>query len=398
LQLEATNPQGHAFLRLTAAANDPAVTQLGFAPDQESAGPLALNVQMESMQDRVAIGSVLTEGSAVLLADGLNASARHGIVDVAIQGGTASGALCLLVAQQGGGLLPLWQQLRAAHAADGPFQAHPNGGITLNFPLSVAGQVVPLGSNPLLQVEVTDLFEDPVVHVRSQDMATLDHLQHFDIPDLIQGLRQTVQAIRAMMEDTAANEPLPFSQTSAAGLAPLVAPFESAIRTLQAQPPTSLQTLEAAVESAFGVASDKFSWALVGDNDLRLQLEFAPAGFHGSVPLHLDLPAISEAAGGIANLQGVPELSEVGSATLAVQSAATALLTFGFDLSPDAGPVPYLRDSSTVTLATSGQASNASWTGMLGPMFVDIGGSNITWNDGSGGPLVRTVGFPAPTE
>ncbi len=389
LVLRVTNPSGVASLQVTAAAGDPAATELGIPLASGTAAPGALGIASDAGADRALLSNLTASGSLALSAADIDASANFGFVGIDIVNGTASATGSLSLTPRTGQALRLLDLFDRLDNLSGTFLLTTSCSANVDLPVTVdAGVSLPVGPSPRIVASFADLTHPgPAPAVTFTDLDALLGFQAFDTQDVVAALRGLVTALRTMGSLPLVGGPLPLIGLELDDTLRFADSLSSLVDGIANAPPiASLQLLEQALEQGLGIAPGLLSVSVPSAQDLRISLQYAPAAVSRDVALNLGL--------GSAGIPGVTNLAS-GAAVLAFDASASLDAVLGVDLSNPQSPRPYLLDSSALSLlAYARNASPLDFQAAVGPLGVFVkGGSARLSQPGGGGPASIRVGL-----
>lgn len=359
-----------------------------------------------------------------LSASNINASGTWGVVGVNVVGGsitTGNVSFGLTFADSGtdsaDGLASL-RELREglADTANITTGITKSGNLSLNLPLHVTAMTALPGSAPLT-VTVANVFNtsaDPVLAFTSSTTvgSFLSHAQTLTIDDALDALRGTAAYLRSLQEVTTVNglpneltKSIPGINRSVGQMLEFGDKFDALLDSLEANPPSTLQGLQAAFDALPGISGVSFDFdSTVNSEALKVNFTFTQSQV-AQQRLQLVLAEIvadlashgftTEATALAADLiaKGLTTASMIVDAEndSPVTVTADASITFGVgvNLTTNHDGFLYGGSSSTMSFHMKALQNDLNFEALFGARTVQIvGGSYVFDSDGSGSSTV----------
>jgi hypothetical protein len=374
------------------SAQDPAVTQLGFADGLLArAGIADLFIQDASVT-----------GSATLSVSDIHTAARFALLGLQIGHGSASGTGNLVVLLkdpvhgQVGGRVSLTDLFANLTSVTRIANWSVSGSARLDLTnISVDAGFVSTTGTPSVSINVPDFSNLNTASAGYTDFGNLLPFGRLAFNDILNVLRQAVDAIRSYTSFPTEvrqllTQKLPGIDASITDLIDYAGRFVGVIDDLQRNPSTTVQLLDARLRQALALApgSPLVQVSMDERNSLKVDVTFTAPLVRVARSLNLDIATLAALApGGIpAGLRDVARLTHTsGSGQLQVDVRATVHLVLGLELNAYADPLPFLYDSSGASLEALVNGSNLNFQAAVGPLGLFIrNGSALLDLDGSG--------------
>ena len=319
-----------ALVQLNAAALDAAVTQLGFVNGQFVA---------DSVEQHVFIEDAVVTASANLTAADLDIAAALGFLDVGIVDGSGTAVASVSVALTDpttgtpGGRVTLDELFAgldsdlASITARRRSPARPISCCRCRVDPNILGGEHP--TNPAVTVDWTDITNPATLTVTpNADMQRLLDFRDLSFVDIVDALQAAIDYLATLKQFSFLNQELPLVNASVTELIDYADEFAERLEELRANPAASLQFVEQTIEDTFDLPPEAVTLSLE-NGALRIGLSFATLA-SATRSIDLDLAALSAAAGGVPQLDGIANLIDVaGSAQLSLDAGATLAYRFG---------------------------------------------------------------------
>ena len=269
-----------------------------------------------------------------------------------------------------------------------------NGSGSLVLPLIVKPELLgALIGTPSIEVHLPDFTEPAVVsYIGFEKLERLRNLNFASVAnslhDVLRFLTENASQFRFL------SQKLPLLNQNILSLLKLVDRVGEFVKAFEDNPVATVQGFEHALKQALGLPIDSPLVTIrLDDAVLRVNFVFA-YDFADSPPRFvLDVDALAPLAGtgAAANLKGVTSLFDVtGSAKVDLSASAVLALNLGIDVSEPSVPIPYIYDTSSLTVSASAQASAVNFRAALGPigLFVKNGVATL---DGDGDSATHDV-------
>ncbi|MEQ9379832.1 MAG: peptidoglycan-binding domain-containing protein, partial [Pirellulales bacterium] len=171
---------------------------------------------------------------------------------------------------------------------------------------------------------------------------------------------------------------LPILGKSLGELLDLAGVYTKFVEAFQANPGTSLTTVERVLEDALeqalgitdasGLVSLTYDESIASNPALRIDVD-VNSGFDDNLALQLDL-------GSIGSLAGVNLIDVGGQAQVKVNAGLSLNFALGIDLSDPLNPVPFLYDTTSASLTAGIDATDIAFSAAVGPLGIFIGNGN----------------------
>ena len=359
----------------TTDAHDPTVTQLGFDEIQSA---------QDSLGRRFFVEDVQLNGTAMLDADDIDATAKLGLVSVEIVDGTASGDLTMglkvmdPLTQTVGGRVFLEDLFGALVQDPLSLIVGPNFGASLDLELPLEATILgsQVSGNPKAIVTWNDVFNgDPVVELQNAD--ELINFQNIGFGNIVDALREIGDLIADMQGTDVFAVEIPGLGISLGELFDYADEFLELVDLLEENPSEFVETLETTIENVFSINDDALDISLIENGDvLRFDLTLDKS-IGVQVPLNLDTE--------------FGDIVDINSSGLLDATANVALdLDFGLDLSDPEDVKPFLYETTSLGINAKVEGDDIDFSTVLGPaglfirngeFIVDRDGNASTTND-----------------
>ncbi len=371
-------------------ATNTAATQLGLQAVMEN---------QSSLLSRTFLRDIRATATANLNAT-IDATANFGFFGVGIEGGTITGNATLDVAFRDPAnttrSLSIEELFKNLNNIATWGQVTSTGTASGTLPITVSGNLLTLTGSPRVTFNMPNVFTPNTATIQFPDLQPLLNYQNLDLGDVVAGIQQLATYLTTIEGFSFLGTDLPLLNRSITDLISFVDRLKNAGNALQGAAPVTIQSLESAIENAFGIAPGDLS-LVFADNDLRFNLHLGaslPASLQ-NIPMDLDLAKLaSQVPGGVANLAGVGNLIDVGgTGKLSVAGGADFNLVFGFDLATPSTPRIYIADDTNLALNAQVTGSNLDFNAAVGPLGLFIRNGSARLDNGAGGAATFTAGF-----
>ena len=356
----------------------------------------------ESLDDKFFLQNATASGNVALAASNISASARLGFLQVQTTGGSASASANMNVALRNpggvaGGRVTLSQILNALYSDVGSIVVGPTitGSAQLTLQqFSVAGNFFgQLPGNPRLTVNVPNFANLGSAQIAYADFDPLLPFRNLTFQDIGGSLASFRGYLSSLAGFSFLNTPLPLVGSSVSELLGYAQRFSTAIDRFLADPTDAIHNLARNLRLAFDLPGDSNQIRVTYGADRVLRIEVGlQASYSQTVPLNLDLVAL-----GVSGLGGARHLIST-TGNLAVQAGANLNVQMGIDLSNPARPVPFLFDSTGLSLTARANGTNLNFSAGLGPLGLFVRNGNATLdrdgNPATAEPAAFTVSLP----
>lgn len=369
-----------ADLTLTAAAGNPAITELHFVNGANATDNLANHAYIENAS---------ATASASVSAPDIDASARLGFLRLDLINGSGSAnagvnfQLKNPITGVPGGRITFPQFVTALQGPIGNLVSGPNisGAVNINLPLKVTGDILGiLPGNPNLVVTWTDINNPSTLNLNFNDSQPILNFQNVNASTIINALISLGGYLASLQTSSSLlDKEIPLLNKSISEVISFAEDFAAKAQAYQANPAQALQDLEAFLEDAFNLTDPQLELTLEESNTVvRVDLDLGRE-FNTTLPMNFALGTFG--VSGVGNL-----LDFQGSANLAVAAGVNLGLDFGIDISQPTTPRPFIYDTTSADLSGRVTGSNINFSAALGPLglFVRNGVVNVD-GDGNAG-------------
>ncbi|WP_428938046.1 hypothetical protein [Fontivita pretiosa] len=251
------------------------------------------------------------------------------------------------------------------------------GSAQAELPIKVDGGFISLPGDARVTINWSDLSDPGTLDVQFVNLEDALNFEGLTFDTILAALQQVVDYLGKLRGFGFLNNDLPLLNVSVGEALDYAQRFNEKLQQLRDNPAGSVQTLAAAIEAQFGLPAGSVQVSLDGDN-LKTQLEFKPH-FDVARSLNFDIGSLlSLASGPVANLGGVLNIS--GSASLSLVADAELKLDLGVDLSDPLNPVPFLYDTTKLSINGGINAMIPQLTVAIGPLGAEIrnGSASLT--------------------
>ena len=359
------------------------------------------------LSERLYIENGSVNAAVDVSATNFSAMATLGFLGIAVTGAsiTGTGEITMALMPEGGspgGRLTLLELINKAALSPTAIRGPPvlMSDISATLPgVTVKNDflgVIP--GTPTITVNVPD-FDDVSSAVPSfnADMDPLLDFEHLSFANIVDGLGGVRDFLSSVADFGFLGDPLPLVNLSVGDIVDFAASFVAAIDDLATNPASTIQDVEQRINVA--LPSGSTATLSVAGSDLLVDIAFSASAGPTNYPLNLDLAALASlVTGGVTELSGVTSLVEVSaSADLSVTANAILDIDFGIDLSNPATPVPFVADTTGLTLDARLVANNIGAEASVGPLGIFVSGGvaaiNEDGNPATTNPAVFTVGL-----
>ncbi len=357
----------------------------------------------------------LVTATTRLLAGGVDASARLGLVELGIDGGSIAGQLTATIdAADFGEVNQFTNQLTLREALEaisgGLVRPSVRGSADLDLPLAlefagldVEGLIAP--QTPRLTATIADLtrtdFSGPGgVEFDFSAMGNVANLRDLSFDDVLTALQGGLEYLTQLesSEDVAfMNEELPLLGIRLGDVVGVAARFATIVEAMEGSGAGGLAEINQRLAEAIGDAGTiQLGLDVVGDEAaLRIDLSQSFDLLDQRAPLKVDLDSL--------NVPGLSELVDLaGQAEVDLEVGATVALALGLDLTHSEGVKPFLYDvvsdgqggftGSRVEISARAAANDLEFVAAAGPLGVEVNAGTLLLGNGSG-PARFAVGL-----
>ena len=371
LTLTTTTPAlGLAALELTAAdynpqgpaSVDPIAVELGFREH---------HFAFDSLVNHAFLEDATIDASVTLTATDIDASANVGFLDVSIVDGagiaTADVSLAIKdpVSQTVGGRVGLFSMFDSLATNPTGLIDTPTltGALNVTLPIEASLLGVPLVTSPELVITWADITTGSP-NVQLNDGSQLLPFENLAGGDVSGALTDLVDYLTSLETSSFLGEKIPGLSKSLGDMAEYADRFAEFAIAYEAAPAATLDQLEAVLEDAFGLDANDLDLSLVeSGNVLRADLTIAEE-YVDQIPVAVGIDSIS--AGGIGTLEYFIDLK--GSALVNLDFDVDFQLSFGIDMSTPGSLIPFIYESTHLTLGAKINAQNVEFQASIGPL------------------------------
>ncbi|MEX2185288.1 MAG: right-handed parallel beta-helix repeat-containing protein [Pirellulales bacterium] len=357
---------------------------LGIAgTDSDNDGEIVgARLAFDTPQQRLSLEDATMSGQWAVAGANVFGGGRLGFLDLDLVGVDASAdfsvALMDVATQTPGGRVTL-AQLNRHVGDDATVIADAASSGTVQFHIEADDDFVtlPLGADAVVMLDWPSLADPLPAIAYNADSAPLRRFEHLAYVDVVSVLNQLKPVV-------ASQNPIAEFDPALGSVSHLSSTYDARVATAAAVSIASVQQLEGALASAFGVPVTQLDVGMSGDV-LTVSLELTKQDT-ASAPLFVDLASLAAAAGGVPNLAGATTLYQTGGTPIPSTVDATLQLDFGIDLVNPASPSPLLFDTTSIAFdAFSRRNGNLGFAGFLGVLPINVSGGSRTL-DGDGNP------------
>lgn len=372
-----------ALLQLDADSENAIIDEVGFEDGQFAADSIAAHAFIENATiEGTATATATTPDSLI------NASATLGFIDVDVVDGTgtATASVALELKEPGagtpGGRLTLPELFSGLSAGITTIVADPtiDGSLNVTLPLTATILGTPVSGSPELVIAWADITTgSPDLTFNGAD--ELLRFEHFDSDDLIGALSDLADYLVGLEDYEFMQQKIPGLDKSLGEIAGYAATFLNYVDNFEENAAASLDELESALETAFGLNPSLLDLELVEGGDV-LRVDFGLGESIGKqYPLNLDLEDLGLDVGNLV------ELGTTGQ--LAVDLGIDFSLDFGIDLTDPMDPRPFIYETTGLDFTALVVGDDIEFTAAIGPLGVFITQGSFLI-DGDGNPATTT--------
>ena len=247
------------------------------------------------------------------------------------------------------------------------------GFANLTLPVRMAVPVGGISLDPQARILVSwpDITVPATLNVQLQNLDVLLDFEHLGFGNFVSALQNIVSYLRSIESLGFLGQKLPLVNRSISNLLALADSFAQKVEAFQNDPGQSLQAIEELIEDAFAPeptdapqVDDPAIELTLDGRAIRIDLTFT-SSFTKSLGFDLSLADL-----GLSSLSNF--LSVDASGEISFLLGAKLELDVGIDLTNPTSPIPFLYDTTALTLEAKAAGTNLSFQAGLGPLSLFI--------------------------